>query len=188
MWCAGNADPATTNGVDNSDDELAAPISKSTQLTAEQGLKHLLLTVDVERLYRSMAPAVSCLQRLVLQNSHIFPAAGMKHCFSCQADSLRVFEVFCAAGNDKFCLFLLVFMCTIPSDPVTSLVNRFFEPSEHHNALLVSCCSDVVSRILQTKQCPISALLAAFVHTWISSAAAVCAMSQPFSVLLQAAN
>lgn len=48
----GNADSATTDGVDDSDD-LAAPVGKSTQLTAEQGLKHLLLTVDVERLYRT---------------------------------------------------------------------------------------------------------------------------------------
>ena len=55
--CAGNIDPATTNEVDDSDDDLAAPLGKSTQLTAEQGLKHLLLTVDVERLYRSVPPA-----------------------------------------------------------------------------------------------------------------------------------
>ena len=71
VWCTGGAEAASTN--DDSDDELAAPVGQSTQLTAEQGLKHLLLTVDVERLYRSLPPAaVSCLQHVLLQNlSHV---------------------------------------------------------------------------------------------------------------------
>lgn len=35
------------------EDEVAKPTRGSASVTAEQGLKHLLLTVDVERLYRS---------------------------------------------------------------------------------------------------------------------------------------
>lgn len=44
-----------TNGIQEEaeDEEVVVPVHSKASVTAEQGLKHLLLTVDVERLYRS---------------------------------------------------------------------------------------------------------------------------------------
>ena len=44
-----------TNGIHEGaeDEEVVVPVHSKASVTAEQGLKHLLLTVDVERLYRS---------------------------------------------------------------------------------------------------------------------------------------
>lgn len=53
------AEHSTTNGVhhgDEEDDEVVVPKGSNVSVTAEQGLKHLLLTVDVERLYRFVMP------------------------------------------------------------------------------------------------------------------------------------
>lgn len=49
---------AASEGSDQ--DEVVPPRGGQAELTAEQGLKHLLLTVDVERLYRSAVPVMPC--------------------------------------------------------------------------------------------------------------------------------
>lgn len=55
--CAGPHQAASNGTAEESGQEGVARAGPA-ELSAEQGLKHLLLTVDVERLYRS-APAVA---------------------------------------------------------------------------------------------------------------------------------
>ena len=51
MVCAG-PQQATSNGTAEESDQDEPVGPAQVELSAEQGLKHLLLTVDVERLYR----------------------------------------------------------------------------------------------------------------------------------------
>ena len=53
---------ATSDGTAEESDQDEVVHPRQTELSAEQGLKHLLLTVDVERLYRS---AVATLHAII---------------------------------------------------------------------------------------------------------------------------
>ncbi len=59
---AGSTQHAVNGTADDSPEEddvidVAPARNQAASLTAEQGLKHLLLTVDVERLYRQVSHA-----------------------------------------------------------------------------------------------------------------------------------
>ena len=47
-----NGQPSPGHAEPDDDEGMAVPTRGAAVVTAEQGLKHLLLTVDVERLYR----------------------------------------------------------------------------------------------------------------------------------------
>lgn len=84
-------------------------------LTAEQGLKHLLLTVDVERLYRQV-PGLRCLTNLTAN-----PSSGMSYWLVTKSSDrvhgtlLKIDQHPADAQSETHLLTILASDCLLPS-------------------------------------------------------------------------